>query len=113
MDLGLILHMNCKDTIDSRNKTILIVEEIVQIIRQTFHHDLLLTPVHSLDNEALIIGLEHETTTLTSGSTGRNGCAWITSSSKSIIHPYLRTKSDTTTGTQLPLSWSVVDFLEK
>jgi len=65
MDLGLILHMNCKDTIDSRNETILIVKKIVQIIWQTFHHDLLLTPVHSLDNEALIIGLEHEASTLT------------------------------------------------
>ena len=60
MDLCLILHMHSEDAIDSGNQTVLVLDEVGEIAWQALQHDLLLTPVHGLDDEALVVGLEHE-----------------------------------------------------
>jgi hypothetical protein len=67
MDLSLILHMHSEYAIDPRNETILIVDEVVQVTWQHLDHDLLLTLIHGLDYEALVIRLEHEAATFTLG----------------------------------------------
>ena len=62
MDLCLIFHMHSEDAIDSGDQTVLVLDEVGEIAWQALQHDLLLTPVHGLDDEALVVGLEHEAT---------------------------------------------------
>ena len=60
MDLGLILHMHREDTVDSGNETIFILDQVGEVAGKSFEHHLLFTPVHRLNDEALVIGLEHK-----------------------------------------------------
>ena len=64
VNLCLVFHVHGENSIDSSDQTVLILDKICEVAGETFEHDLLLTSVHCLDDESLVIGLEHETTGL-------------------------------------------------